>query len=147
MLENTAQLTEQKVFIKNENKARDVLGDSQKCYYARGQRYENPDCTKNHPDCRIRYHALWEKKLICKLWKLVFWLDLCPVCFVLGLLIEANKNSVHNLLYILKTWLYIQKLLLIHISVPALNAHWAQILFSFFWFCLRLMTVTVLVRF
>ena len=26
-----------------------------------------------------------EKKLICKLWKLVFWLDLCPVCFVLGL--------------------------------------------------------------
>ena len=26
-----------------------------------------------------------EKKLICKLWKLVFWLDLCPACFVLGL--------------------------------------------------------------
>ena len=47
--------------LKNNNEAKDELGDFPKRYRARGQREENLDRTKNQSGCRIRYHALWGK--------------------------------------------------------------------------------------
>ena len=47
--------------LKNNNEAKDVLGDFLKRYRARGQREENLDRTKNQSGCRIRYHALCGK--------------------------------------------------------------------------------------
>ena len=47
--------------MKNCNEAGDVVGDSYKRYRARGQRWEDPDRTKNQSERRIRYRALREK--------------------------------------------------------------------------------------
>lgn len=44
-----------------QRKAKDVLGDSQKRYFSRGQRQENPDRAENQSDFRPHYRNLWEK--------------------------------------------------------------------------------------
>ena len=50
-----------KIFKKNGNEGRDVLGDSGKRCRACGQGEEHPNRAKNQPDCKIRHRALWEK--------------------------------------------------------------------------------------
>ena len=47
--------------MKNCNETRDVVGDSRKRYRVRGQRWEDPDCTNNQSERRIRYRPLTEK--------------------------------------------------------------------------------------
>ena len=47
--------------MKNCNETRDVVGDSRRRYRVRGQRWEDPDCTNNQSERRIRYRPLREK--------------------------------------------------------------------------------------
>ena len=51
--------------MKNCNETRDVVGDSRKRYRVRGQRWEDPDCTNNQSERRIRNRPLEKNINIC----------------------------------------------------------------------------------